>query len=72
MEQALIAGLGQFGPPGIFILYLMWAADKREKQGKLERDDRNKIDRDRIETDKALAASLAALTTTIQLGRRDV
>ncbi|WP_303763845.1 hypothetical protein [Sphingobium yanoikuyae] len=51
--------LGQFGPLGLMIAYLIW--DKSRKD-----DERDKIQKERTEADKALAASLAALTVTIQ------
>ena len=63
MEAGLISLASQYGAPGLIILYLVW---ERLTVGK----ERAQIDRERIEADKALAASLAALTTTIQQGQR--
>lgn len=51
--------LGQFGPLGIFIGYLMWRETRKD-------DERHQVERERTESDKALAAALSALTVTIQ------
>ena len=59
MTPELVAAFGQFGPLGLMIGYLVW----RERAGA---EKRAEIDRERVESDKALAASLSALTVTIQ------
>lgn len=59
MPTELFTLLGQFGPMGIFIAYLMWDSTRKS-------DARQQIDKERTESDKALAASLSALTVTIQ------
>lgn len=50
---------GQFGPLGLVIGYLIWRethADERHAA----------VERERTESDRALAAALSALTVTIQ------
>lgn len=60
MEHSIIADLAsQFGPTGLIIGYLVW---EKLTTGK----EKLAFDRERLEADKALAASLAALTTAIQ------
>jgi hypothetical protein len=49
---------GDFGPMGLFVGYLVWAQMRREK-----------LDKDRIDADKALATSLALLEQAVR-GRR--
>lgn len=51
--------LGQFGPLGLMIAYLVWK-DTRNA------DTRHQVEKERTESDKALAAALSALTVTIQ------
>lgn len=51
--------LGQFGPLGLMIGYLVWRETRVT-------DARQQVDRERTESDKALAAALSALTVTIQ------
>ena len=51
----LITLLGQFGAPGLMVAYLIW-----DKKGSRQ------VEVARADADKALAASLAALTVTIQ------
>lgn len=46
---------GQFGPMGLLVAYLMWRDLRTDK-----------LARERVETDKALAAAMAILTATIQ------
>lgn len=59
MSPELLTTFGQFGPLGLMIAYLIWRESVgAEKRGALERE--------RAESDKALAAALAALTVTIQ------
>lgn len=48
-----------FGPAGAFVAYLIWQQMRRDK-----------IDHDRIETDKELASALATLTSAIREGGR--
>lgn len=59
MTQELWTLLGQFGPLGLMIGYLIWNDTRKS-------DDRKSIDKERTESDKALAAALSALTVTIQ------
>lgn len=59
MTPEALALFGQFGPLGLMIGYLVW----RESRAS---DARNSIERERTESDKALAAALSALTVTIQ------
>lgn len=63
MEKLIVDGVANFGPPGLIILYLMWERATTAK-------DRREIERDRIATDKELAASLATLATLIKSGVR--
>jgi hypothetical protein len=51
--------LSQFGPLGLFIGYLVWKDTRKD-------DERHQVERERTESDKALAAALSALTVTIQ------
>lgn len=55
MTPELVNALGQFGPMGLFVLYLVW-----------DRKSAREVELARTETDKALATSLAALTVSIQ------
>lgn len=55
MTPEIWALLGQFGPLGLMIGYLVWTDGRKDQ-----------IARERAEADKALAAALAALTVTIQ------
>jgi len=59
MTPDLITAFGQFGPLGLMIGYLIW----RERVGA---EQRGLIERERTESDKALATALSALTVTIQ------
>jgi hypothetical protein len=59
MTAEMWTAFTQFGALGLMIGYLIW--DKTRKD-----DERDKIQRERTESDKALAAALAALTVTIQ------
>lgn len=63
MEATIIELAKLFGAPGLIIGYLIW---EKATTGK----ERMQLDRERIATDKELASSLAALTTTIQQGQR--
>ncbi len=59
-ESHIIAELAaQFGPSGMIIGYLVWDRLTTVKE-------RLAFDRERLDADKALAASLAALTTVIR------
>lgn len=59
MTPDMWAAFGQFGPLGLMIGYLVWRdVRSAEKRGQIERE--------RTESDKALAAALSALTVTIQ------
>jgi len=59
MTPELVTAFGQFGSMGLMCLYLVW----REVRGA---EKRGQIEKERTESDKALAAALAALTVTIQ------
>lgn len=59
MTPELWTAFGQFGPLGLMIGYLVWEKARVT-------DERQKIERERTESDKALAAALSALTVTIQ------
>lgn len=62
MEVSIIADLAkEFGPTGLIIGYLVWDRLTTVKE-------RLTFDRERLEADKSLAASLAALTTAITQG----
>lgn len=55
METAILSQIiTGFGPAGAFVGYLIWQQMRRDK-----------IDADRIDTDKALATALANLTNAI-------
>lgn len=55
MPPEVLTLAGQFGPMGLLVAYLMWREIRTEK-----------LARERLETDKALAAAMALLTATIQ------
>jgi hypothetical protein len=59
MSPELLNVFAQFGPLGLMIAYLMWDKSATEKG-------RDQVERERTESDKALAAALSALTVTIQ------
>ena len=67
LDLAQWTGLvGDFGPLGLMIVYLVWRENKAaEAQTQREKDARE-VMRERIEADKALAASLGALTAVVQ------
>lgn len=59
MEPTILSEIiTSFGPAGGFVAYLIWSQMRRDA-----------IDRDRIEADKLMAASIAALTETIKSWR---
>lgn len=73
----LITALSNFGAFGILVAFLIWkdfraeaARQRLEEAHKAElaamQERRIAYDRERLEADKALAASLAALTAAIQ------
>ncbi|QUM73352.1 hypothetical protein [Sphingopyxis granuli] len=63
MTPELITAFGNFGPMGLFVLFLYF-------EKKAEREHRREVELARAESDKALATSLAALTVTVQhIGR---
>ena len=75
--SSLFVALSNFGAFGILVAFLIWkdmradaARNKLEQDHKAEQmaaqERRLAFDRERLETDKALAASLAALTGAIQ------
>ena len=59
MTPEIVTAFGQFGPVGLMIGYLVW----RERTGA---EKRGVIEKERTESDKALASALSALTVTIQ------
>lgn len=67
MEMNIIAELaGQFGAPGLLIGFMIWDRLLRRKDEHAQRVEDLAIKRERIESDKGLAASLATLTAVIQ------
>ncbi len=64
MDATLAAALIQAGPIGIFAMYLIWERHTSAKE-------RLELDRQRLEVDRNVAASLAALTTVIQQRTRN-
>lgn len=67
METSIIAQLaGQFGAPGLLIGYMVWDRMLRRKDDLSQRAVDAEIEKDRIESDKSLAAALATLTTIVQ------
>jgi hypothetical protein len=66
MPEPVTAWLISAGPIGVFCLYLIWWQQRQDKVSLTERKERIEVDRDRIQTDKALAASLATLATMVQ------
>lgn len=73
----LFVALSNFGAFGILVAFLIWKDVRAEAaRNKLEQDHKAELlagkerrlayDRERLEADKALAASLAALTGAIQ------
>ena len=59
MDATLANALINAGPIGVFAAYLIWDRWNTAK-------DRNQLDRDRLEVDRHVAASLSALTAVIQ------
>ena len=59
LGTGIAAAFAQLGPLGLFIAYLVWRELAVQKE-------RNKVDQERAESDKALASALSALTVTIQ------
>jgi len=55
MTPDLLGMLAQFGTPGLLGIVIIW-----------DRLDRRAAEKERTESDKALAAALSALTVTIQ------
>lgn len=75
--SSLFVALSNFGAFGVLVAYLIWRDSRSEAaRAKLEQDHRSEkllqeerqlvYDRERLEADKSLAASLAALTAAIQ------
>lgn len=75
--SSLFTALSNFGAFGILVAFLIWKDVRSDAaRGKAEREHKAEIaamqerriayDRERLEADKALAASLAALTSAIQ------
>lgn len=70
MEAGIAQALIGSGPLGIIILYMMLLQKGDRDTRKEERARRDVIDKDRIETDKALVATLTTLAGKIDgLGR---
>lgn len=67
MDFAQIATLmGQFGPTGIFIAYLIYR-DNRTSDAAAKREEQDReIERDRIEADKDMARALDKLSFRIE------
>ena len=59
MSADFVAMFSQFGPLGLFIAYLVWRESTAEKG-------RRELEKERAESDAALASALTALTVTIQ------
>lgn len=67
METNIIAQLAaQFGAPGLLIGYMVWDRLLRRKDQQAERVEDLALKRERIESDKSLAAALATLTVIVQ------
>lgn len=75
--SALFAALSNFGAFGILVAFLIWkdlrsersqskSAEQALADKRLEDERRMSYDRERLDADKALAASLAGLTAAIQ------
>jgi hypothetical protein len=70
MEAEIVTTLVGSGPLGLVILYMMFLQKQDRDTRKEERARRDEIDKDRIETDKALVATLTMLTAKIdELGK---
>jgi hypothetical protein len=65
MPAELATVLAGSGPLGLIILYMMYLQKSDRDTRKEERARRDTIDKDRIDTDKALVATLTALTGKI-------
>jgi hypothetical protein len=70
MIDAVLSQLITAGPLGCFIVFLVFNQQRTDRQAATERERRDKLDADRIETDRDLAASLATLATLIQAMNR--
>lgn len=79
---SLFTALSNFGAFGILVAFLIWKDFRAEaSRNKLEHEHKAELaamherriayDRERLEADKALAASLAALTAAIQIRGRE-
>ena len=79
--SGLFVALSNFGAFGILVAFLIWKDLRAETaRAKLESDHKAEqlavqerrlaYDRERLETDKALAASLAGLTAVVQSRQR--
>lgn len=61
MDQTVLSQIiTNFGPAGSFVGYLIWQQMRRDK-----------IDQERVETDKELATALANLTNAINNNSRE-
>lgn len=79
--SALFVALSNFGAFGILVAFLIWkdiradrakenAAAEHKAEAAAQDERRLALDRERLEADKQLAATLAALTAAIQIGMR--
>ena len=67
MDFAQIATLlGQFGPLGIFIAYLVWRENRNAEASALREDKDRALARERIEADKDMARALDKLAFRIE------
>lgn len=66
MSPEAIGIFAQFGPLGLMIGYLVWRENVANGKREALEKERLEVQRERTESDKALAAALAALTVTIQ------
>jgi hypothetical protein len=61
----ILAQLITAGPLGVFVVFLIVDRQRADKIAAAERERRDKLDAERIETDRELAASMATLATLI-------
>jgi len=65
MDPAILQTLIGAPPLIALIFYLVWDTGRREANRKAEVERRDAIDKDRLETDKALVAVLARIETRL-------
>jgi len=66
MSPEMMGVFAQFGPLGLMIGYLVWRESVSNAKREALEKERLEVQRERTESDKALATALAALTVTIQ------